>query len=303
MGYIMPRKHFTCGIYTITTPNNSVYVGSSAKIEQRFSEHRSLLKYNKHYSIKLQRAYNKHGDGLKFEIIHECKLSELNKKEQEYINKLNAKLNTTKFVNNVWTNDETRRKLTEIHKSKKWKEERSRIAKNISTRWRTVECSNGEIYKNLTDAAVAFGRRASFIKRLVKTHQKCTLGVKFKYADEEWKPETIAKYRAAEARKKNGNTTYSEESKEKMRKAKIGYKPSQKTILASIIVNTIPIYGISLKDNGRVEYASTKEAALNHYKTSVEGARSGIYRCISGRRKSAYGYKWYKSKQKQEATV
>ena len=296
----MPRKYFTCGIYTITTPNNSVYVGSSNKIERRFSEHRSMLKYGKHHSVRLQSAFDKHGSNLKFEIVCQCNAKDLNKKEQEYINKLGAKLNTTKFVNNVWTNEKTRKKLTKIHQSKEWKEARSKIAKNISKRWRKVKCSNGKIYKNLTEAANEFGVRASGIACLVKTHQIGKLGVKFRYANEKWKPEIIPKQQALITRTKNGNLKHTKKTKAKLKKAKIGYKPSYKAINASIKANKIPITGVSLKDGHIVMYNSTKEAAIKHHNLSIKTAQSQICKNIYGSKKSAYGYKWTKNIKKEK---
>lgn len=45
------------GIYCIeNTKNGKKYIGQSSKIEQRWSDHRTLLKYNSHYNIHLQNA-------------------------------------------------------------------------------------------------------------------------------------------------------------------------------------------------------------------------------------------------------
>jgi len=295
-GGVLPRKHFTCGIYGIITPNNSIYIGSSIKIEQRFSEHKSMLKYGRHHSIRLQRAFNKHGKNLKFKIIHRCIPEDLNKKEQEYIDKFGAKLNTTKFINNVWLNPETRLKIEAYYKTDKFKKERSKIAKNISTRWREVECSNGEKYKNLTDAARAFGIRASGMSHLVRTHQIGRLGVKFKYSNEEWKPETTLSERLVKTRIKNGTLKHSEKSKKRMRKARAGCKPTLKAIRNAAKTNSIPIIGVSIKNGKIVKYSSTRKAAENHHKKSIRTAQAQICKCIYGVKNIAYGYKWAKSK-------
>jgi group I intron endonuclease len=50
------------GIYVIKCKvNDRFYIGVSKNIEDRWKEHKSDLKNNKHHSIKLQRCYNKYG--------------------------------------------------------------------------------------------------------------------------------------------------------------------------------------------------------------------------------------------------
>jgi group I intron endonuclease len=70
------------GIYKITSPSGKIYIGQSIDIERRFSSYKKLR-------CKLQPAiYNslvKYGvDNHIFEIITECKSSELNVKERHY---------------------------------------------------------------------------------------------------------------------------------------------------------------------------------------------------------------------------
>lgn len=65
----MSYSNTIIGIYQIKNKtNNKIYVGSSLNIKRRFSDHRRLLKNNKHHSYKLQRAYNKYGES-NFEFI------------------------------------------------------------------------------------------------------------------------------------------------------------------------------------------------------------------------------------------
>lgn len=61
----------TSGIYTITSKlTGNSYVGSSAQIERRWTDHKWLLSNNKHHNIYLQNHVNKHGfDDLVFTII------------------------------------------------------------------------------------------------------------------------------------------------------------------------------------------------------------------------------------------
>lgn len=291
----MPRKYFTCGIYSISTPRGSMYIGSSHKIERRFSEHKSKLKFNKHHSVRLQNAFKKYGDDLKCEIVHVCNPSELDEKEQEYINKLNSNLNTSEFVRNVWLNPGTREKMNKTHQSEEWKKARSIIAKNSSTRWREVECSNGEIYKNLTEAGEAFGVRASVIQKAVKVKQiSPNLGVKFKYKTDKWIEDIDVSKRAWRTRRKNKNDKHSKQTIKKLKKAKIGYKPSKKAVEASILKNSIPVIGVSISDGSKVKYSSMIKAAEVHQKTSRRGAQRLICSCVNGKKKTAYGYRWFK---------
>lgn len=59
------------GIYRIVNKlNGKSYIGSSVRLERRWSEHRLLLRNNKHHSPHLQRSWNKHGEeNFAFEII------------------------------------------------------------------------------------------------------------------------------------------------------------------------------------------------------------------------------------------
>jgi group I intron endonuclease len=56
------------GLYAIVNiKNNMAYVGSSNDIKRRIKEHKTKLNSNKHYSHRLQRAWNKYGSDS-FEI-------------------------------------------------------------------------------------------------------------------------------------------------------------------------------------------------------------------------------------------
>jgi len=60
-----------CGVYVIWV-NDKPYVGSSKDIELRKKQHLQALTRNEHYNLKLQRAWAKHGQSLKFELLFEC---------------------------------------------------------------------------------------------------------------------------------------------------------------------------------------------------------------------------------------
>lgn len=80
----------TCGIYMIQNKvNGKVYVGQSVNIEERWRNHKCLLKGNYHENTHLQRSWNKYGeDKFEFTIICECDESQLNTMEIDYISKL-----------------------------------------------------------------------------------------------------------------------------------------------------------------------------------------------------------------------
>ena len=64
----------TSGVYQIlNTVNGKPYVGSSANIERRWSVHRHALSKGTHHSVKLSRAYAKHGaDAFAFSVLETC---------------------------------------------------------------------------------------------------------------------------------------------------------------------------------------------------------------------------------------
>lgn len=225
----MPYKTIISGVYSISTPNGSFYVGSSNNIYRRWSEHRRNLRGGKHHSERLQAAWNKHGNNLMFSIVCECGVEQLEEMEQKYIDSMKAELNTTHYVNNVWCNPETRAKLAVVHSSADWKKARSEIAKRtVAHRRVSVDCSNGVRYASLADAAKAFGIKPSGVRHLALTHRVGKLGVKFKFSDEDWKNVLPHYEQAVATRLSNGNHRHSEETKNKMRLAKVGFIPHNK---------------------------------------------------------------------------
>lgn len=61
------------GVYAIKCiKNNKFYIGVSKNIEERWREHKSDLRNNKHHCIKLQRCCNKYGiESLEHIVIHQ----------------------------------------------------------------------------------------------------------------------------------------------------------------------------------------------------------------------------------------
>lgn len=230
----MPYKKVISGIYLISTPRGSKYIGSSNNIYRRWSEHRRNLRRGTHHSTRLQAAWDKYGEVLQFEVICECSIDLLEEMEQKYIDKMKASLNTTNYVGNVWCNPKTREKLNVVHQSSAWKKSRSEIATRTGASRRVpVDCSNGKKYESFSAAAEDFGVRPSGIKFLVQTQRQGRLGVRFKLASDDWR-EVLPHYEQAWlTRNRNGNNGHSEATREKMRAAKIGYVPHNKGVPCS----------------------------------------------------------------------
>ncbi len=76
-----------CGIYYIRNlKNGRLYVGSSVNIEERWKNHRNLLRRGAHHAPILQKAWNKYGEDLfKFEVVEECEPEKLLEREQLHI--------------------------------------------------------------------------------------------------------------------------------------------------------------------------------------------------------------------------
>lgn len=83
----------TSGIYRITcTPTGKFYIGSAKNLRRRFRDHFSYLQRNAHGNSKLQRAWNKHGpDAFLFEVLEYILLPELLiAREQYWLDKTQA---------------------------------------------------------------------------------------------------------------------------------------------------------------------------------------------------------------------
>lgn len=75
------------GIYKILNKiNGKFYIGSSVDVDNRFYCHKSRLRNNNHWNVKLQRAYNKSNiNDFIFTILENCDSEVLLKREQHYI--------------------------------------------------------------------------------------------------------------------------------------------------------------------------------------------------------------------------
>lgn len=117
------------GIYKISSKRNPerYYIGSAINIANRWRTHLCVLRKNEHHSSKLQNHVNKYGiNDLTFDIIIECDKHNLIALEQFYLDALSPWFNMSPTAGNTYgikRSDETKRKLSEIHKGRRATEE------------------------------------------------------------------------------------------------------------------------------------------------------------------------------------
>jgi group I intron endonuclease len=137
------------GIYLIKNiANNKVYVGSAVNIDIRWSRHKYDLKEGKHHSQHLQSAWNKYGEqSFTFEAIEEVtNLEHLLAYEQVYLDFYKSYENDRGY--NIYRvagsplgtkhSEETRKKISEGNKGKKYYSEEARKKISESNKRRLV---------------------------------------------------------------------------------------------------------------------------------------------------------------------
>jgi group I intron endonuclease len=186
------------GIYKITNPNGKVYIGQSINIEKRFKQHKRAFNLNsgtKLYNSLQKYGYNNHN----FEIIAECIVEDLNKKErfyQEQFDSVNNGLNlcyTTTEIERGIIAEEVKNKIskskTGIPKSTEhidkikaasagriWSEEtllkRSKSMKGKNTV--KIKCVNdGMVFTSVKEAANFYGlKHATYIGEVCSGNKK-----------------------------------------------------------------------------------------------------------------------------------
>ena len=116
------------GIYKITSPSGKIYIGQTVNIEKRFYKYKYIK--SSVSQIKLHRSFLKYDiNNHIFEIIEQCDMEQLNKRErywQEFYNcidnGLNCKYTKTNDKSGVLS-DETKLKISLSNKGKKLSEE------------------------------------------------------------------------------------------------------------------------------------------------------------------------------------
>ena len=169
------------GVYCIEhIDSGTKYIGSSNNIQQRWREHKSHLRRNKHVNRWLQRAWNKYGeDTFVFSVVYECNdVTERITVEQHLLNEIKENGNTYNMLDCVLApmyNKETVDKMRDgVIKS--WKEKRDiymaglqsssnreRASKENRKRWQNTEYKE-RVKQSLREAWVRRKLNKSLIK-------------------------------------------------------------------------------------------------------------------------------------------
>ena len=202
-------KNQTACVYEIKNINTGKkYIGSTKNFKKRISSHFCKLRKNKHSNTYLQNSFNKNGrESFKVRVIHECKLAERQKLEQEVFDiyletdswdclyniakDAEAPMKGMEFSEEVlqkksevmtemWKNPEYREKIIRIQKkrcnTKEYKKEFSKRSKEF---WKDPETklkqskSQKERFKN--EDHPTLGRKDTFEQRIQKSKSSASL--------------------------------------------------------------------------------------------------------------------------------
>lgn len=113
----------TSGIYKILNiETGDFYIGSSKDIHRRKRHHKNGLRRNIHHNTHLQNAWNKYTEqSFLFETMELVDITQLEEREQYYINTLNPKYNLSRevgIVNRGPKSEEHKKKISESEKGK-----------------------------------------------------------------------------------------------------------------------------------------------------------------------------------------
>lgn len=141
------------GIYKITNTNNKVYIGQSTNIEKRFKQY---IRLSCKGQIKLYNSLSKYGvENHIFEIVEECKIKDLNKKERYWQNHynvigllgLNLQLTETNKLRKEFSK-ETKLKMSISQTGKKLSQEtKDKISKNSAKIYEGKKLSENHKFK------------------------------------------------------------------------------------------------------------------------------------------------------------
>ena len=154
------------GIYKITSPSKRVYIGQSINIEKRFADYSKISNCNN--QTKLYNSFKKYGiENHSFEVIIECKESQLNELERYYQDLynaihpkhgLNCKL-TKSTDRKAVLSEETKKKISKAHTGRVRTEEQKEILRTNFLGRKHTESSLEKMRKN--NARANLGKKLS----------------------------------------------------------------------------------------------------------------------------------------------
>lgn len=200
-------KPVRVGVYTITSPSGSFYVGSSVNVDSRWSGHRADLRHRRHHCQPLQRAADKYGvDALEFKFLAHCDRDTLRELEQLVIDMANPEYNASRSTYEALTELWKQPAFREAGRQRS-REQAARIHSNPEWRARQRASVQAGIGKALKDPEYRERHRQMAIKRLqelVNTPEgkaKAAEARRKRYeADPELRAAVSAKIRAARSR-------------------------------------------------------------------------------------------------------
>lgn len=109
----------TCGIYRLTMPSGSFYIGSSKDIEKRFRQHLADFRSGRHCNLKMQASLAKTPGVVALSVLIVCREEDLLMYEQRCINGLKPNLNISQVAGKVDWTEEIRAKVGATQKGRK----------------------------------------------------------------------------------------------------------------------------------------------------------------------------------------
>ena len=126
------------GIYKILNKTNGkFYIGSSSDINNRWNDHRKMLRKNRHDNQHLQHSWNKYGENnFDFLILNRYPNSELLITEQKYLDDVSIKnnlYNLSFIAGKIEMTDEIRKKISDGNKGRVVSEETKKLLSDINS--------------------------------------------------------------------------------------------------------------------------------------------------------------------------
>ncbi len=128
------------GIYKITNlVTGDCYIGSAINLNRRKNQHYYSLRKNKHFSLHLQRSFNKYKEeNFKFEILAKCPKEYLIKLEQWFLDNLKPIFNKRIFAENNLSlvfSEEHRKKIGDANRRRIiTQEQKDKMSKSLTGR-------------------------------------------------------------------------------------------------------------------------------------------------------------------------
>lgn len=179
------EKLIVIGIYALRNKiTQECYIGESSSIFMRLGMHLTRLKNNKHKNWDLQESWNKYGwESFELELLEECTLEELDKKEMYWITKMGNFNIMLDGFRRVGFTAETKKKMSDIRL------ENFRTGKLVPYQYRFIyqydlDGNFLNEYSSLLNAAKATGASSPKIVRAAK-NEKSTAGFMWRYYKED----------------------------------------------------------------------------------------------------------------------